>query len=33
MIVAGGYTDASTTETLNATTLTSVVLGQLELCD
>ena len=33
MIVAGGYTDASTIETANATTLTSVVLGQLELCD
>ena len=33
MIVAGGYTDASTTETANATTLTSVVLGQLVLCD
>ena len=33
MIVAGGCTDASTTETVNATTLTSVVLGQLELCD
>ena len=33
MIVAGGYTDGSTTETGNATTLTSVVLGQLELCD
>ena len=33
MIVAGGYTDGSTTETTNATTLTSVVLGQLELCD
>ena len=33
MIVAGGYTDGSTRETINATTLTSVVLGQLELCD
>ena len=33
MIVAGGYTDGSTRETANATTLTSVVLGQLELCD
>ena len=33
MIVAGGYTDGGTTETINATTLTSVVLGQLELCD
>ena len=33
MIVAGGYTDYSTIETANATTLTSVVLGQLELCD
>ena len=33
MIVAGGCTDGSTIETANATTLTSVVLGQLELCD
>ena len=33
MIVAGGCTDYSTRETINATTLTSVVLGQLELCD
>ena len=33
MIVAGGYTDGSTKVTTNATTLTSVVLGQLELCD
>ena len=33
IIVAGGYTDASTIETANATSLTSVVLGQLELCD
>ena len=33
MIVAGGYTDHSTIETANATTLTSVVLGQLVLCD
>ena len=33
IIVAGGCTDASTTETANATSLTSVVLGQLELCD
>ena len=33
MIVAGGYTDGSTRETVRATTLTSVVLGQLELCD
>ena len=33
IIVAGGYTDRSTVETTNATTLTSVVLGQLELCD
>ena len=33
MIVAGGCTDASTIETIRATTLTSVVLGQLELCD
>ena len=33
IIVAGGVTDLSTTETINATTLTSVVLGQLEFCD
>ena len=33
MIVAGGCTDASTIETANATSLTSVVLGQLVLCD
>ena len=33
IIVAGGYTDVSTNEAANATTLTSVVLGQLELCD
>ena len=33
IIVAGGYTDSSAMETANATTLTSVVLGQLELCD
>ena len=33
IIVAGGYTDGSTMDTINATTLTSVVLGQLELCD
>ena len=33
MILAGGCTDCSTRETINATTLTSVVLGQLELCD
>ena len=33
MIVAGGYTDPSTRETANATILTSVVLGQLVLCD
>ena len=33
MIVAGGCTDGSTIETANATTLTSVVLGQLEFCD
>ena len=33
MIVAGGYTDASTIETVNATSLTSVVLGQLVLYD
>ena len=30
IIVAGGYTDGSTTETMDATTLTSVVLGQLD---
>ena len=30
IIVAGGYTDNSTTENANATTLTSVVLGQLD---
>ena len=33
IIVAGGCTDSSTMETVNATSLTSVVLGQLELCD
>ena len=33
IIVAGGHTDGSTIEAINATTLTSVVLGQLELCD
>ena len=33
IIVAGGYTDGSTIETAVVTTLTSVVLGQLELCD
>ena len=33
MIVAGGSTDRSTREAINAATLTSVVLGQLELCD
>ena len=33
IIIAGGYTDGSTRETTRATTLTSVVLGQLELCD
>ena len=33
IIVAGGCTDYSTIETINATSLTSVVLGQLELCD
>ena len=33
IIVAGGFTDVSTNEALNATTLTSVVLGQLELCN
>ena len=33
IIVAGGCTDNNKMETVNATTLTSVVLGQLELCD
>ena len=33
IIVAGGYTDDSTMETVTATSLTSVVLGQLQLCD
>ena len=33
IIVAGGCTDNSTMETVTATSLTSVVLGQLELCD
>ena len=33
IIVAGGCTDCSTMETATATSLTSVVLGQLELCD
>ena len=33
IIVAGGCTDISNRETANATSLTSVVLGQLELCD
>ena len=33
MIVAGGCTDYRTGETVDATTLTSVVFGQLELCD
>ena len=33
MIVAGGYTDVSTIDTVNATSLTSVVLGQLVLHD
>ena len=33
IIIAGGYTDASSLEALNATSLTSVVLGQLQLCD
>ena len=33
IIVAGGCTDLSTMKTTNSTTLTSVVLGQLELCD
>ena len=33
IIVAGGCTDHSTMETATATTLTSVVLGQLQLCD
>ena len=33
IIIAGGSTDYSTLDTANATSLTSVVLGQLELCD
>ena len=33
IIVAGGCTDGSTLETTTATILTSVVLGQLEMCD
>ena len=33
IIVAGGCTDNSNIETATATSLTSVVLGQLELCD
>ena len=33
IIVAGGCTDVSTMETTTATILTSVVLGQLQLCD
>ena len=33
IIVAGGCTDVSTSETALTTSLTSVVLGQLELCD
>ena len=33
IIVAGGCTDYSTMVNANATSLTSVVLGQLELCD
>ena len=33
IIIAGGYTDSSSLEATIATTLTSVVLGQLELCD
>ena len=33
IIVAGGCTDGRTMETTNATSLTSVVLGHLELCD
>ena len=33
IIVAGGSTDDSAIETANATSVTSVVLGQLELCD
>ena len=33
IIVAGGCTDASTKEATDATSLTSVMLGQLELCD
>ena len=33
IIIAGGFTDGSSLEAINATTLTSVVLGQLQLCD
>ena len=33
IIIAGGVTDGSSFEAINATTLDSVVLGQLELCD
>ena len=33
IIIAGGFTDGSSMEAINATTLTSVVLGRLELCD
>ena len=33
IIIAGGCTDYSTLDTANATSFTSVVLGQLELCD
>ena len=33
IIIAGGYTDCGSLEAVNATTLNSVVLRQLELCD
>jgi len=33
IIVAGGYTDGSTSDSIKATSLTSVMLGQLEMCD
>ena len=33
IFIAGGYTDNSSLEAINAITLTSVVLGQLQLCD
>ena len=33
ILVAGGYTDGSTREAINATSLKSVTLGQLAFCD